>query len=71
MKTRLELAAVSKRFGAVPVLAQAWLQVRGGEAVGLVGAHRARKTTQHPNTPRRVYPPAGAVWVTTRRGSFR
>lgn len=45
MKTRLELAAVSKRFGAVPVLAQAWLQVRGGEAVGLVGANGAGKTT--------------------------
>jgi ABC-2 type transport system ATP-binding protein len=45
MKTRLELAAVTKRFGAVPVLAQAWLQVRAGEAVGLVGANGAGKTT--------------------------
>lgn len=45
MSTRLELAAVTKSFGTVPVLTQAWLQVRAGEAVGLVGANGAGKTT--------------------------
>lgn len=45
MKTGLELAAVSKVFGAQRVLNQVWLQVRGGEAVGLVGRNGAGKTT--------------------------
>ena len=45
MKTRLELAAVSKSFGRHEVLNHAWLQVRGGEAVGLLGANGAGKTT--------------------------
>jgi ABC-type multidrug transport system ATPase subunit len=45
MKTRLELTAVTKRFGCVQVLAHAWLQVRAGEALGLVGANGAGKTT--------------------------
>jgi len=45
MKIRLELAAVSKSFGAHQVLNQAWLHVRGGEAVGLLGANGAGKTT--------------------------
>jgi ABC-2 type transport system ATP-binding protein len=45
MKTRLELAAVTKAFGKRKVLNQAWLQVRAGEAVGLVGANGAGKTT--------------------------
>jgi ABC-2 type transport system ATP-binding protein len=45
MKTRLELAAVSKAFGRHTVLNQAWLQVRSSEAVGLLGANGAGKTT--------------------------
>ena len=38
MKTRLEIAAVRKTFGRHTVLDHAWLQVRSGEAVGLLGA---------------------------------
>jgi ABC-2 type transport system ATP-binding protein len=45
MSTRLELAAVSKVFGRLVVLNQAWLHVRSGEAVGLLGANGAGKTT--------------------------
>src|SRR5258708_7181660 len=45
MKTRLELAAVGKAFGRHQVLNQTWLQVREGEAVGLIGANGAGKTT--------------------------
>ena len=45
MTTRLELAAVTKCFGRHKVLDQAWVQVGGGEAVGLVGANGAGKTT--------------------------
>lgn len=44
-KTSLELAAVTKAFGRRSVLNRAWLQVRGGEAVGLLGANGAGKTT--------------------------
>jgi ABC-type multidrug transport system ATPase subunit len=45
MRTRLELTAVSKSFGACRVLDKASLQVRSGEAVGLLGANGAGKTT--------------------------
>jgi ABC-type multidrug transport system ATPase subunit len=45
MKTRLELTAVTKAFGRRQVLNQAWLQVRSGDTVGLVGANGAGKTT--------------------------
>jgi ABC-2 type transport system ATP-binding protein len=45
MKTALELSAVSKSFGHHLVLNHAWLQVRSGEAVGLLGANGAGKTT--------------------------
>ncbi|HET7698312.1 MAG TPA: ATP-binding cassette domain-containing protein [Vicinamibacterales bacterium] len=61
MKTRLELAAVTKRFGALPVLAQAWLQVRAGEAVGLVGANGAGKTTLLRIAAGLVIPDGGVV----------
>ena len=61
MKTRLELAAVTKRFGAVPVLGQAWLQVRAGEAVGLVGANGAGKTTLLRIAAGLVVPDSGLV----------
>ena len=61
MKTRLELAAVTKRFGAVQVLAQAWLQVRAGEAVGLVGANGAGKTTLLRIAAGLVSPDSGSI----------
>ena len=63
MKTRLELAAVTKRFGAVAVLSQAWLQTRAGEAVGLVGANGAGKTTLLRIAAGLVSPDDGAVRV--------
>ena len=61
MKTRLELTAVTKRFGSVQVLAQAWLQVRAGEALGLVGANGAGKTTMLRIAAGLVRPDSGAV----------
>ena len=45
MSTRLELAAVVKSFGSHRVLDRAWLNVRAGESVGLIGANGAGKTT--------------------------
>jgi len=63
MPTRLELAAVTKRFGSVQVLAHAWLHVRAGEAVGLVGANGAGKTTMMRVAAGLVIPDAGAVRV--------
>jgi ABC-2 type transport system ATP-binding protein len=45
MTIRLELVAISKSFGRYNVLNQAWLHVRSGEAVGLLGANGAGKTT--------------------------
>jgi ABC-2 type transport system ATP-binding protein len=45
MKTRLELASVRKAFGKHQVLDHLWLQVRSGEAVGLLGANGSGKTT--------------------------
>ena len=45
MTIRLELVAVSKGFGRHAVLDRARLQVRSGEAVGLLGANGAGKTT--------------------------
>ena len=45
MNTRLELAAVTKCFGAQKVLDRAWLDLAEGESVGLVGSNGAGKTT--------------------------
>lgn len=61
MKTRLELAAVIKAFGRQQVLNQAWLQVRAGEAVGLIGANGAGKTTLLRIAAGLVRPDGGAV----------
>jgi ABC-2 type transport system ATP-binding protein len=61
MKTRLELAAVTKSFGGHTVLNQAWLQVRAGEAVGLIGANGAGKTTLLRIAAGLVRPDGGSV----------
>ena len=61
MKTLLELAAVGKAFGAHRVLNDAWLQVRGGEAVGLIGANGAGKTTMMRIAAGLVRPDRGCV----------
>lgn len=61
MTIRLELAAVTKAFGARPVLSQTWLQVRAGEIVGLVGANGAGKTTLLRIAAGLVLPDGGAV----------
>lgn len=61
MKTGLELAAVTKRFGSVQVLMQVWLHVRAGEAVGLVGANGAGKTTLLRIAAGLVLPDSGSV----------
>ena len=45
MTTRLEFAAIVKSFGIRRVLDRTWLNVRAGEAVGLVGGNGAGKTT--------------------------
>ena len=68
MKTHLEMAAVTKRFGAMQVLTQVWLQVRGGEAVGLVGANGAGKTTMLRIAAGLVRPESGAVRREVPRG---
>ena len=61
MKTRLELAAVTKSFGGRTVLNQAWLQVRAGETVGLIGANGAGKTTLLRIAAGLVRPDGGSV----------
>ena len=43
--TRLELLGITKTFGRQRVLNHVWLQLRAGEAVGLVGRNGAGKTT--------------------------
>jgi len=45
VKARLELDSIGKTFGRHRVLDYAWLQLRSGEAVGLLGANGAGKTT--------------------------
>jgi ABC-2 type transport system ATP-binding protein len=61
MKTRLELAGVVKAFGRQQVLNQVWLQVRAGEAVGLIGANGAGKTTMMRIAGGLVRPDSGSV----------
>jgi len=61
VRIRLELAAVSKAFGAHRVLNQAWLQVRGGEDVGLIGSNGAGKTTMLRIAAGLVRPDGGCV----------
>ena len=64
MKTRLELAAVKKTFGRHVVLDHLWLQVRTGEAVGLLGANGAGKTTLLRIAAGLMRPDAGSVrWL--------
>jgi len=63
MKTCLELAAVTKKFGSVQVLTQVWLQIRAGEAVGLVGVNGAGKTTLLRIAAGLVLPDSGSVRV--------
>jgi ABC-2 type transport system ATP-binding protein len=69
--TRLELAAVSKAFGARRVLNQVWLQLRAGETVGLVGANGAGKTTLLRIAAGLVRPDAGTVRWESARPSLR
>ena len=61
MKAWLEVASVSKAFNHRPVLNQLWLQVRPGEAIGLVGANGAGKTTLLRIAAGLVRPDAGCV----------
>jgi len=61
MKTRIELASVQKTFGRHRVLDHLWLQVRSGEAVGLLGANGAGKTTLLRIAAGLVRPDGGAV----------
>jgi ABC-type multidrug transport system ATPase subunit len=67
MKTRLELAAVTKSFGAQRVLNQVWLQIRASEAVGLIGSNGAGKTTLLRIAAGLVRPDGGCVqWADAR-----
>ena len=59
--SRLELAAVTKKFGCVQVLTQVWLQIRAGESVGLVGVNGAGKTTLLRIAAGLVLPDSGLV----------
>lgn len=71
MKTRLELAAVTKRFGRHEVLNQAWLQVRSGEIVGLIGRNGVGKTTLLRIAAGLVLPDSGSVRWEVARPSVR
>jgi len=66
MKTRLELAAVSKAFGPYRVLNQVWLHARDGETIGLIGSNGAGKTTLLRIAAGLIRPDAGCVrWAET------
>jgi len=71
MRTRLELAAVTKAFGSNKVLNQAWLQVRSSEAVGLIGSNGAGKTTLLRIAAGLVLPDGGSVRWADERPSLR
>jgi ABC-2 type transport system ATP-binding protein len=71
MKTRVELSAVSKAFGSRRVLHEVWLQVRGGEAVGLVGGNGAGKTTLMRIAAGLVRPDGGSVRRADARPALR
>lgn len=71
MKTRLELADVSKTYGSRRVLNQVWIQVRGGEAVGLIGSNGAGKTTLLRIAAGLVHPDSGGVQWTGARPALR
>ena len=71
MKTRLELAAVSKAFGPHRVLNQVWLQVRGCEAVGLIGSNGAGKTTMMRIAAGLIRPDSGCVRWADERPALR
>ncbi|HEY2432513.1 MAG TPA: ATP-binding cassette domain-containing protein [Vicinamibacterales bacterium] len=64
MTPRLDVAGVSKAFGRHRVLDQASVQVRAGEAVGLLGANGAGKTTLLRVAAGLMRPDAGGVrWL--------
>jgi ABC-2 type transport system ATP-binding protein len=68
MTIRLELVDVTKAFGHHQVLNQAWLQVRAGEVVGLIGANGAGKTTLLRIAAGLVRPDGGSVrWSPSQR----
>jgi ABC-type multidrug transport system ATPase subunit len=67
MKTHLELAGVSKIFDRRVVLNRVWLQVKTGEAVGLIGCNGAGKTTMLRIAAGLVLPDSGCVrWAAGR-----
>ena len=71
MSIRLDLAGVRKAFGRHQVLDHAWLQVRSGEAVGLLGANGAGKTTLLRMAAGLMRPDDGSVrWPPSSSGSM-
>lgn len=63
MRTRLEIAGVVKTYHDHRVLDRAWLQVKSGEAVGLIGANGAGKTTLLRIAAGLVIPDTGLVRI--------
>jgi ABC-2 type transport system ATP-binding protein len=59
--TRIELAGIVKSYGPRRVLDRAWLNVRAGETVGLIGANGAGKTTLLRIAAGLVFPDEGLV----------
>jgi ABC-2 type transport system ATP-binding protein len=68
MKARLEMAGVIKAYDHRRVLDRAWLQVKAGEAVGLLGANGAGKTTMLRIGAGLVIPDAGLVRILKQHG---